>query len=66
VGPLDELMAEVGRLVASAEALAALGARLRADAEGIGLDPAVAIALDRAVSELNLDWPDPFGSVRRV
>jgi 2-polyprenyl-3-methyl-5-hydroxy-6-metoxy-1,4-benzoquinol methylase len=55
VGPLDELMAEVGRLVASAEALAALGARLRADAEGIGLDPAVAIALDRAVSELNLD-----------
>jgi len=55
MGPFDELMAEVGRLVASAEALAALGARLRADSEGIVLDPRVEVALDRAVAELQLD-----------
>jgi precorrin-6B methylase 2 len=55
VGPFDELMAEVGRLVASAEALAALGARLRADVERIVLDPGVEVALDRAVAELHLN-----------
>ena len=55
MGPFDELMAAVGRLVASAEALAALGARLRADQEGIVLDPVVEAALDRAVAQLGLD-----------
>ncbi len=55
MGPFDELMAEVARLVASAEALAALGARLRADTETIALDPVVEQALDRAVSELHLN-----------
>ncbi len=66
VGPFDELMAELGRLVASAEALAALGARLRADVEAIPLDPAVGAALDRAVAELHLNLEEVNGPQRRT
>ena len=43
------------RLVASAEALAALAARLRADVEGIALDPEIESALDEILAELGVD-----------
>jgi SAM-dependent methyltransferase len=48
-------MATLTQLVAQAEALAALGARLRVDADGIELDPAIADALDGVVAELGID-----------
>ena len=47
-------METMARLTASAEALAALAARLRADAEGIALDPAVEAALDGVLEELGI------------
>jgi SAM-dependent methyltransferase len=50
----DETMATVMRLNVAAEALAALGARLRVDVEGIELDPAVAAALDPVVDQLGV------------
>ena len=37
----DHAMTTLARLTASAEALAALGAHLRADTEGLKLDPAM-------------------------
>lgn len=51
----DDAMGEIGRLVAASEALGALAARLRADAEGIDVPPAVEAALDPAVAALGLD-----------
>jgi SAM-dependent methyltransferase len=51
----DHAMATLARLTASAEALAALGAALRADTEGLALDPAVAAAVDGVVAELGID-----------
>lgn len=51
----DEAMATVMRLNVAAEALAALGARLRAGVEVIELDPAVAAALESVVQELGVD-----------
>ena len=42
------------RLVASAEALAALAARLRADVEGIALDPEIEAALDDVLAEMGV------------
>ena len=48
-------MQTMARLTASAEALAALGARLRADADGIALDPAIEQALDGVVDELGVE-----------
>jgi SAM-dependent methyltransferase len=48
-------MQTMARLTASAEALAALGARLRADAEGIALDPAIEAALDGVLEELGIE-----------
>ncbi len=51
----DETMGKVMALSAGAEALAALGAKLQADADGVQLDPAVAAALDDVVGELQID-----------
>jgi precorrin-6B methylase 2 len=51
----DHAMTTLARLTASAEALAALGARLRADTEGLELDPAIAAAVDGVVAELGVD-----------
>lgn len=51
----DHAMATLARLTASAEALAALGARLRADTEGLALDPAIAAAVDGVVTELGVE-----------
>lgn len=51
----DALMGRIGGLTAQAEALAAVAARLRADAEGMELDPAVEKALDRIVAVLDVD-----------
>ncbi|MDQ3678253.1 MAG: class I SAM-dependent methyltransferase [Actinomycetota bacterium] len=51
----DETMGTVMRLSAGAEALAALGAKLQADVDGIELDAAVAEALDDVVAELAID-----------
>ncbi|MDA0163101.1 class I SAM-dependent methyltransferase [Solirubrobacter ginsenosidimutans] len=48
-------MQMMARLTASAEALAALGARMRADAEGIPLDPAIESALDGVLVELGIE-----------
>src|SRR5262249_51568072 len=48
-------METLARLTASAEALAALGASLRADVEGIEVDPAVAAGFDGVLAELGLD-----------
>ena len=42
------------RLVASAEALAAFAARLRADVEGIDLHPDIESALDGILAELGV------------
>jgi len=61
-------MATMTRLVASAEALAALAARLRADVEGIALDPEIESALDEILAELGVDMTAlseaDLGSVR--
>lgn len=51
----DDTMGAVMRLSAGAEALAALGAKLQADVDGVVLDPAVAAALDGVVAELGID-----------
>jgi SAM-dependent methyltransferase len=51
----EQAMTTLTRLTASAEALAALGARLRADTEGLALDPAIAAAVDGVVVELGVD-----------
>ncbi len=51
----ENAMTTLARLTASAEALAALGARLRADTEGLALDPAIAAAVDRVVAEVGVD-----------
>jgi hypothetical protein len=48
-------MATMTRLVASAEALAVLAARLRAHVEGIDLDPDIEAALDGILAELGVD-----------
>ncbi|HEY6891118.1 MAG TPA: class I SAM-dependent methyltransferase, partial [Solirubrobacter sp.] len=48
-------MQTMARLTASAEALAALGARMRADTEGIELDPAIEAALDGVLAELGIE-----------
>ena len=48
-------MATMARLAASAEALAALAARLRADVEDIALHPEIEAALDGIVAELGVD-----------
>lgn len=50
----EEAIATVMRLNVAAEGLAALGARLRADVEGIELDPEVSAALDPVVRELGI------------
>jgi len=47
-------MRTMAGLVASAEALAALGARLRADAEGMTLDPEIEAVLDGVLAELGI------------
>ena len=51
----DHAMTTLARLTASAEALAALGAHLRADTEGLRLDPAIATAVDGVVAELGIE-----------
>jgi SAM-dependent methyltransferase len=51
----DHAMTTLARLTASAEALAALGACLRADTEELRLDPAIAAAVDGVVAELGVD-----------
>ena len=51
----DDAMTTLARLTASAEALAALGAHLRADTEGLKLDPAIATAVDGVVAELGIE-----------
>jgi methyltransferase family protein len=51
----DDALGTVMRLGIAAEALAALGARLRADAEGIVLDRDVAAGLDEVVARLGVD-----------
>ena len=51
----EQVMATVTRLTTAAEALAALGARVRADGEGLALDPEIAAALDAVVGELGVD-----------
>jgi SAM-dependent methyltransferase len=51
----DHAMTTLARLTASAEALAALGARLRADTEALRLDPAIAAGVDNVVAELGVD-----------
>jgi len=51
----DEALGTVMRLGIAAEALAALGARLRADVEGIALDRDVAAGLDEVVARLGVD-----------
>jgi hypothetical protein len=65
----DEAMATLMRLNAAAEALAALGACLRADVEGIELNPEVAAALEPVVHELGIDLgelsPDERGTLLR-
>jgi SAM-dependent methyltransferase len=60
----DDAMTTLARLTASAEALAALGARLRADTEGLALDPAIAAAVDGVVAELGVD-PDTLTPTER-
>src|SRR5689334_7815787 len=60
----DHAMTTLARLTASAEALAALGARLRAETEGLKLDPAIAAAVDGVVSELGVD-PDALTPTER-
>ncbi|MGH2840050.1 MAG: SAM-dependent methyltransferase [Solirubrobacteraceae bacterium] len=51
----NETMGTLMRLSTGAEALAALGAKLQADVDGIELEPAVAAALDDVVAELGID-----------
>jgi SAM-dependent methyltransferase len=51
----EHTMATVMRLTGAAEALAALSARLRADVDGLELDPGIAAALDAVVGELGID-----------
>jgi len=51
----DDAFGTVMRLSTAAEALAALAARLRADVEGIELDPDVAAGIDAVVAELGVD-----------
>lgn len=54
-------MATLARLTASTEALAALGARLRAETEGLALDPSIAAALDAVAGELGVH-PDELSA----
>jgi precorrin-6B methylase 2 len=51
----DQAMITLARLTASAEALAALGARLRADTEELALDPAIGDAVDGVVAQLGVE-----------
>src|SRR3954453_12232395 len=51
----DHAMTTLARLTPSAEALAALGARLRADTEELALDPAISVAVDGVGAELGVD-----------
>jgi SAM-dependent methyltransferase len=60
----EHAMTTLARLTASTEALAALGARLRADNEGLTLDPAIATAVDAVVAELGVD-PDALSPAER-
>jgi len=60
----DDAMTTLARLTASAEALAALGALLRADTEGLRLDPAIATAVDGVVAELGVD-PETLTATER-
>jgi SAM-dependent methyltransferase len=55
VTSFDDAFGTVMRLSTAAEALAALTARLRADVEGIDLDPDVAARIDAVVSQLGVD-----------
>ncbi len=52
---MDETLGKVVRLGIGAEALAALAARLEADAEGPDLSPAVAAGMDAVVDRLGVD-----------
>ena len=61
----DAALGAVMRLSTTAEALAALAARLRADAEGIELDPGVAAGLDAVVAELAVDVAELSTEQRR-
>ena len=55
VSSIDDTLGTVMRLGIAAEALSGLIARLRADVEGIELDPGVAAGLDAVVKRLGLD-----------
>ena len=55
MGSIDEAMGTVMRLGIAAEALAALGARLRADVDEIELDREVAAGLDEVIDRLGVD-----------
>jgi SAM-dependent methyltransferase len=52
---MDDTLGTVMKLATAAEALAGLVARLRADVEGIELDPDVAAGLDAVVKQLGVD-----------
>ena len=52
---MDDTLGTVMKLATAAEALAGLVARLRADVEGIELDPDVAAGLDAVVERLGVD-----------
>jgi predicted O-methyltransferase YrrM len=54
-GALNDLMLAIARLVASAEALGAIAARARAEAEGVELDPRIRDALDGVSRALGVD-----------
>lgn len=60
----DRAMTTLAGLTASAEALAALGARLRADTEGLALDPAIGAAVDGVVAQLGVE-PDALTPTER-
>jgi 2-polyprenyl-3-methyl-5-hydroxy-6-metoxy-1,4-benzoquinol methylase len=55
MGAFDHLMLTIGRLVASAEALGAVAARARAEADGVELDPRIGDALDGVTGALGID-----------
>src|ERR1700754_4927777 len=60
----EHAMTTLARLTASADALAALGARLRGDTEGLARGPAIAEAVDGVVAELGVD-PDALTPTER-
>lgn len=54
----EQVLGRLGEMQVTADALAAVTARLRATADGLSLDPAVAGALDRVAATLGIDLSD--------